>query len=72
MRMNYPYDDASIAARCAAQELLAVGAREQVFHEAGRTPSLRAPTAAVGHLLVRFGQWLQTLAQQPIYQEETV
>ncbi len=72
MRMNYPYDDASIAARCAAQELLAVGAREQVFHEARRITSLRGPIAEVGHLLVRLGQWLQTMAHPPAYQEETV
>ncbi len=72
MRTNDLYDADSIAARYTVQDLLVVAAREQMLHEAGRIHSRRTPIAEVGHLLVRVGQWLQTIAQQPAYQEETV
>ena len=72
MRTNQLYDAASIAARCTIEDVLAVAAREQVIQEARNTRHRLAPLAEVGHLLVRLGQWLQTMAQQPVYQEETV
>ena len=72
MQMTYPYDAASIAARCTAQDVLMVAAREQIIHEARRARRYHVLIAVVGHLLVRLGQWLQTMAHRPTYQEETV
>ncbi len=72
MRTNQRYDADSIAARCTIEDVLAVATREQVIQETRSTKHRLAPLAGVGHLLVRLGQWLQTMARQPIYQEETV
>ncbi|MDQ6831847.1 MAG: hypothetical protein M3008_00480 [Chloroflexota bacterium] len=72
MQVNQLYDAASITARCSVQDLLDRAAREHMLHDRGRITSHRAPIAKIGHLLVRLGQWLQMLSQQPIYQEETV
>lgn len=72
MQTNHPYDADSITARCIVQDRLIVAAREKIIHEARHTRRHRARIAGVGHQLVRLGQWLQTVAQQPIYQEETV
>ncbi len=72
MRTNQLYDADSIAARCVIEDVLAVAAREQVIQEARSTRHRLALLVEVGHLLVRLGQWLQTMARQPVYQEETV
>ncbi|MGI8687812.1 MAG: hypothetical protein ACR2M3_04455 [Thermomicrobiales bacterium] len=54
------------------QDRLTIAAREQIIHEARNTRRRHAPIAQAGYLLIRLGQWLQTMAQQPTYQEETV
>jgi hypothetical protein len=72
MRTNHLYDADSIAALCNVQNRLIMAAREQIIHEARHTSRHRARIATIGTLLVRFGQWLQTMAHPPIYQEETV
>lgn len=72
MRTNDLYDAASIAARCTVEDVLAVAARERIIWEGQRTTHCLFPVAEVGRLLVRLGQWLQTMAQQPTYREETV
>ncbi len=72
MDTNHLSDPASITARCMVQDRLIIAAREQVIDEARNTRRHQPRIAATGHLLVRLGQWLQTMARQPIYQEETV
>lgn len=72
MRMNQLYDADSITARCNVQNRLIIAAGEQIIHEARHARRHQPRIAAIGHLLVRLGQWLQTMAHRPIYQEETV
>lgn len=72
MHTNHLCDPASIIARCTVQDRLIAAAREQIIHEARNTRRHQPRIAATGHLLVRLGQWLQTMARQPISQEETV
>lgn len=71
MQTNHPYDTDSITARCNVRDRLICAAREQIISEARHTRH-QAGLATIGHQLVRLGQWLQTMAQQPIYREETV
>ncbi len=76
MRTIHLYDAASSAARYTVQDMLAVAAREQTIREARSTRQRRAPVPIpvieVGRPLVRLGQWLQTMAHQPTYREETI
>ncbi len=72
MRLDQVYDAPSITARCIGQDILAAAAREQMIQGVRGIASRRVTIVEVGHLLVRLGQWLQTVAQHPTYQEETV
>lgn len=72
MQTNQLYDADSIAARWNVQNWLIIAAREQIIQEAQHANRHRAYIALVGRQLVRLGHRPQAMAQQPIYQEETV
>lgn len=63
MRTNMVYDAPTITAYALVQDRLAHAAREQILHEARR--ERRTSTATLGAWLVRLGQRLQTVANQP-------
>jgi len=72
MQTNQCYDADSITAHSKIEDVLTLAAREQIIHAARKASSHRPWIAEVGHRLVLLGQWLQTMAHHPIYQEETV
>ncbi len=63
-------DTAAVTAHYRTQDLLTQAEREQILLDA--RPPRHAMMTGIGQLLVRLGQRLQGLAQQPTYTEETI
>jgi hypothetical protein len=67
------HDAPSITAHSLIEDRLRMAAREIIITEAkSERHRRRTYVGAVGHLLIRFGAWLQGIAQQPVTMEETV
>lgn len=67
------HDAPSVTAYALMQERLRMAAREAITTEArSERRHRRAYLCAIGHLLIRFGAWLQAIAAQPTTMGETV
>jgi hypothetical protein len=66
------HDAASVTAHAAIEDRLHMAAREALIAEARGEHHRHASLHAIGHLLVRFGMWLQAITAQPTIIEETV
>jgi hypothetical protein len=67
------HDAPSVTAHSLIEDRLRMAAREAIITEARSERHHRhAYIGAIGHLLIRFGAWLQAIAAQPTTMEERV